>query len=360
MKAVLLPLSWAYGYVMSLRNELFDGGIFRPYRSSLPVISIGNFSVGGNAKTPLVIFLAQELSKRGIDCAILSRGYGGRLAGPLLVQPQHSAAEVGDEPLLIAAKTGRPVVVARKRSLGAKLIEREGLGSVILLDDGFQHRWLGRDLDIVTAYVGSEGARKDFMDGRLLPFGRFREYRDHALRRTDVLIFSERVPAAESADIEPRLFRLVPPGVQLYRSFFEVQGAYSVHGGARLQPQPVIAVCGIANPEGFIETLNRSGYAVAESYRFADHYQFKAGELQGIRDKHPGLPLVCTEKDSLRVPAAERQGMHELRIAAKVAPGDAFVTQVCRAIVQKEQRRKGTVVDLAGSGEAAKSSKEGL
>lgn len=357
MKLLLVPLSLLYGWVTSLRNTLFDRGILRAYQCNLPVISVGNLSVGGNAKTPLIIFLAQELARRNIETVILSRGYGGRLTNATRVGPQHSAADVGDEPLLIAAKTGRPVVVARSRVQGARLIEREKLASVILLDDGFQHRWLARDLDIVTAYVGSEEARASFVEGRLLPWGRFRENRERALRRADVMVFSERQPITESADLEGRLFRLIPGGLQLYRSFFEVQGAFSLQDGARLTAKTVVAVCGIANPAGFVETLTRSGFTVLESRCFPDHYVFQGDDLQRLRDKHAGVPLVCTEKDAVRIAAHDRVGVYELRIAAKVVPGDAFVTQVCRSILQRQKRRSGTIVDLPNGPEARKSLK---
>ncbi|MBN8548705.1 MAG: tetraacyldisaccharide 4'-kinase [Deltaproteobacteria bacterium] len=360
MKLLLSPLAILYGAVTALRNACYDKGILRAHRSKLPVISIGNISVGGNAKTPLVIFLTQELSKRGMEVVILSRGYGGSLRGPVRVLPEHRSSEVGDEPLLIAAKTGRPVVISRDRVAGASFIEKEKLGNVILLDDGFQHRRLARDLDIVSAYVGSEDARRDFLEAKLLPLGRFREARDRALRRADVVIFSERQPISDTSAVDNRLLRVIPAGVQIYRSFFQVQGAFSLVDAAPLSAKSVVAFCGIANPEGFLETLSRSGYVVHQSHVFGDHHAFTTSELQSLRQKHPGLALICTEKDASRIPPDQRSGIYELRIATKVIPADAFVTHVCRLILQRQSRMQGTLVDLPNSRDVEKSSKQKL
>jgi tetraacyldisaccharide 4'-kinase len=235
-------------------------------------------------------------------------------------------------------------VVARRRARGAKFIEDARLGNVIVLDDGFQHRRLARDLDILVSYVGNPEAKRDFIEGRLLPEGRFREARDHAFRRAGMLVFSERQPSEAAAAIDPALLRMVPAGIQIYRSFIEVQEARNLMDGKVLPPQSVVAVCGIAHPESFLATLRQADYAVSASYCFPDHSAFSDAEISGIKARHPGLPLVCTEKDAVRLTGSNRERVSELRIATKVIPGDAFITQICRVIRHRQQQAAGDVV----------------
>lgn len=350
MKIVLRLLSWAYALVTGSRNALFDSKILLTYHSKLPVVSVGNISAGGNGKTPLVLYLVQELSRRGFKPVILSRGYGGSSRGPLLVTTNHQAREVGDEPLLLARKGAAPVVIARKRVAGAKFIEKEGFGDVIILDDGFQHRWLGRDLDIVTVNCDSAEAREEFLAGKLLPLGKFRERRDAALRRVQICVFASRKPAERSVEDEAVLFRALPAGVQIYRSSFESQGIFSIRSGQKLAPCSVVALCGIANPEGFFQTLRASGFTVQAQKVFADHYEFKSQDMALLAAQFPGLPIVCTEKDSVRLPPEGRDALFELRIALKVTPGDAFITNISRVLLQRKQQSRGDVFELKSPG----------
>lgn len=343
MKLLLRLLSVFYGGLTSLRNALYDRGALSTYTSLLPVISVGNVTAGGNAKTPLVAFLCKELQSRGYQPVVLTRGYGGRTRGPKLVGPEDSIALVGDEALLLRRSTGCPVVVARRRALGARFAEKQQLGDVLVLDDGFQHRRLNRDLDIVTANIGSVEARADFISGNLLPYGRFREDRDRALRRADMLVFSERRPLHAASEPDQSLFRVVPRGVQLYRSSFETEGVFRVLDGVRLEPAPVVAFCGIANPEGFLATLEDGGFQLVYAHRFADHHVFTSAEIEKMKRLHPGVPLVCTEKDAIRIPEALLEGIHQLRISVRVAPRDAFVTEVCRALVKTSRARQRVV-----------------
>lgn len=147
----------------------------------------------GTAKPLLALHICSILQKEGQRPVLLSRGYGGSLAGPALVDPvQHSAREVGDEPFMLAALFGLTVVVARRRAAGARFIEQRSLGDVIVLDDGFQHRALRRTRDIVAVYLGDMRAAGNFKQGMLLPFGRFRERKARGLERADAIVFSSR------------------------------------------------------------------------------------------------------------------------------------------------------------------------
>lgn len=349
MNMLLRILSWLYGAVTWMRNALFDSGIFHAYKSSLPVISVGNLTAGGNGKTPLVILLAEELRKKGYSPVVLARGYGGTHRGPLLVGAEHGPQDVGDEPLLIAQKASVPVVVARRRSAGARFIEAKKVGNLIILDDGFQHRWLARDLDIVSVYCGSAESREAFLAGQLLPAGRFREFRDRAFQRIHLCVFASR--DSGSRDSFDALYRVVPAGVQLYRSYVEPEGVFSLVDHSALSPCPVVAVCGIANPEGFLRTLEASGFSVLGSYYFSDHHIFTEPDIRHIRNRHPGIPIVCTEKDALRIPGAARTGIFALRIVTKVSPGDAFITGISRVLLQRQQRSQKSIVALDDAGE---------
>lgn len=343
MNIFLRLLAGFYRIATAFRNVLFDKKILKSYRSRLPVISVGNVTAGGNAKTPIVIFLVQELLKRGFKPVVLSRGYGGSIRGPHLVSPSDSAATVGDEPLLIQHATARPVVIAARRVAGASYIEAQALGDVIVLDDGFQHRWLERDIDIVSVNIGTPDARAAFIQGDLLPFGLFREGRTRALQRADIVIFSERKPIQTSTEPDSSLFRIIPRDVQLYRSSFEPRGVLGIDGSEKLSPVPVVAFCGIANPDGFFQTLGESGFPLLDSRRFPDHHVFGDAEISQMKLEHPGVPLVCTEKDAIRIPANQRQGIYMLRIEARVTPADAFVTQICRAILKAQRSRSASL-----------------
>ncbi len=346
MKILLGALSLIYAGVSTVRNALFDSGLLRIYHSRLPVVSIGNISVGGNGKTPLVMYVVEELSRRGFKPVVLSRGYGGNIAGPVEVNKRHGANQVGDEPLLIAKKCAVPVVVARRRVAGAKYIERRSLGNVIVLDDGFQHRWLGRDLDIITVNCDSAEARQDFLSGKLLPLGRFREGRDAAFRRANVCVFAARKPVDRQHDEDAALFRLVPAGIQIYRSYFEPKGVFSLIGEEKLSPRPVVAICGIANPEGYFQTLRALGFALEGTRAYPDHQAISSGELQQLSEHYPNVPIVCTEKDAIKLPPQSCQGIFELRVGTKVMPGDAFITNISRVLLQRQQQARGSVIDL--------------
>ena len=150
---------------------------------------------------------------------ILSRGYKGSVCGPHLVTAEDSTRQVGDEPVLMDRRGIAPVVVSRSRAKGSRLISERGLGDVIVLDDGFQHRRLRRQVDIVAVDISDAEAVDGFIEGALLPLGRFREPRAAALARADLLIFISRRFSRAPQELDPRLFRVVPKGLQIYRAF---------------------------------------------------------------------------------------------------------------------------------------------
>lgn len=333
-----------YGSVTAVRGVLYDTGVLRSYRARIPVISIGNVTAGGNGKTPLCLHIASELAARGMRPAILSRGYGGSERGPCRVKPTDSAARVGDEPLLMSRVGVAPVYIARARAVGARLIEREGSADVIILDDGFQHRALARDLDIVSVFAGTAQSIDDFLLGKLLPDGLFREQRDAALKRASMIVVSERRVAGDGDALPPldeRLLKVLPPGVPVYRSCFEAAAVTRLATGQAVPHGPVQALAAIANPETFFESLERLGFSVVARHAFPDHHPFSADEIGRILAQHPGVPVICTAKDAVKL-----EGMGEqvrdaccvLNVNLKVVPADAFMVQIQRKILGGRQR----------------------
>jgi tetraacyldisaccharide 4'-kinase len=323
-----------YGVITRARGLLFDFKVLRTYRSSVPVVSVGNITAGGNGKTPLCLLIARELWNRGYRPAILSRGYGGRIRGPHRVSAKDSARDVGDEPVLMA-ESGIPVYVARKRVEGARFIESEGVADVIILDDGLQHRALARDVDIVSIFAGSEQAIQSFAKGELLPLGMFREDRDRAIRRASLFVVSQRSVLEEGKvpEVDPRLLQLLPRSGVVFRAYLEAQGVYSMMDGASVAVQPVCACAAIANPEGFFQSLERLGFQVHERIGFPDHHDFSEAEIRALLQRYPLEQFVCTEKDAVKLRGlgdAVKKRFAVLRVSARVVPHDAFFVRIER------------------------------
>lgn len=330
----LLPLSVLYGWAVGIRNRRYD----RPgaaIRAGLPVIGIGNLAVGGTGKTPFAGWLCRELLALGRRPAIVSRGYGGRAGrGPLVVSdgsgPTVDAAICGDEPLMLAASIpGLRVVVGSDRVAGAEAAS--GLGAdVVVLDDGFQHRRLARDLDIVLLDSGLP------LDGEpLLPAGRLREPAS-SLRRAGIVV------ATRAASPTP------PPGIvetvrrhnatcPVLASNLEVAGFFEPSGARVAAPPRAVAFGGIADPEGLRLSLVGAGVLV-ESFRpFPDHHPFSDREWDALAAEANarGVPLVTTEKDLARLRrrlAARAAPILVLRVESVVHGRDVLLSAVLRAM----------------------------
>lgn len=285
-RPLLLPLVPLYAAAVALREVRLDRGWERVRRLRYPVISIGNLSTGGSGKTPLTIALARLLGSRGFQVDVLSRGYGRRSAVPLRVNREGTAERYGDEPLLIARATGLPVYVAPERydagRLAESVTEVERARRVHILDDGFQHRQLARDIDVLL--VDSE----DWRD-HLLPAGNLREGRD-AARRAGVIA----IPI-EDAGLEAEIRDWGWSGeVWRLRRRMEVS---RVEG-------PVAAFCGIARPEQFFAGLRAAGLMLASHRVFPDHHRYEERDVEGIvRGARwaNAKTVITTEKDLVRI-----------------------------------------------------------
>lgn len=307
-------LSALYGSAVYLRNKAFDLGLFRTYRSSLPVVSVGNFTAGGTGKTPFVRYLAQHYLDLGRNPVILSRGYGGSCKGPYVLRGESDSPDfVGDEPLMQQKYfAGRvPVVISRKRVAGAKLIESQKLGDLILLDDGFQHRWLERDVNILLV-AGDMMTGRSIAEGeKLLPLGHLRETVGSAMKRATALV-SVRRGYGTSAGADYRNIRCLLstddrrplPCGELFLHPGELKllstgDTVPFVAAANIFPDGVFAFSGIAYPENFFLMLGSSGARVVESQSFPDHHRYIGADVRRMLERK--LPLVCTEKDAIKL-----------------------------------------------------------
>ena len=267
-----------YGAVVRAKNALHERGTLSAHRLRGPVVSVGNLAAGGSGKTPFVILLGELLKARGVEFDVLSRGYGRATTGVLLVDPHGKAREFGDEPLLIARRLGVPVVVGEKRYEAGLFAEAQFGPRLHLLDDGFQHRALARNLDIVLVNAS------DFTD-KLLPGGRLREPLT-ALKRANVVVVEEGVAY---------------PARRLGR-----KTVWHVRRGVKIPKLPprVAAFCGLARPERFFEQLRAAGVAAAVELAFPDHHAYTEKDVRDLltlKEEKNCAAFVTTEKDGINL-----------------------------------------------------------
>ena len=298
------PLSPFYGAVVRARNRAFDAHPERASRVDAPVISIGNLSTGGTGKTPLTLWLAEALHASGWPNAVISRGYGGtRTLDVMDVGPESKAAEVGDEPLLLARRLGAGrVVVARKRVAGAlRALASTPPPKALLLDDAFQHRALHRDLDLLVL----DGVRR-WGDGRMLPLGDLREPQGSA-KRAHALVVT-RGSRAPKDEIEAWWKQHGSGGLVFYVDF-AIGALRCFNAPERLElPAPNLghfyAFCGLGHPESFFADLVVAGVSWSGTKAFRDHHALTPRELwlaQSEAVKAEASGLVCTEKDAVKL-----------------------------------------------------------
>ena len=271
-------LAMMYGAVVGGRNAFYDRGWLRAKKLSGPVISVGNLSTGGSGKTPFVILLGELLKARGVSLDVLSRGYGRKTRGVLQVDAAGLAHDFGDEPLLIARRLQVPVVVGEDRYEAGRFAEKLLGPQLHLLDDGFQHRQLKRDFDIVL--VTPEDARD-----RLLPTGRLRESL-RGLRRADAVVLTGGA-SAEAYPLEQKMVWRLRRGIV-----------------AQNIPARPVVFCGIARPQNFILQLRTAGVEPAAEAFFRDHHAYSEKDIRDLlqlRQRSEGGGFVTTEKDAVNL-----------------------------------------------------------
>jgi tetraacyldisaccharide 4'-kinase len=322
MTPLLAPFTLLYASLLRARNARFDR--MAAQRLQWPVVSIGNLSVGGAGKTPLVISLARLLEREGFRPDVLSRGYGRSNKKIERVDSGGSAERFGDEPLLIARATEVPVYVGASRYEAGVLAEAE-LGAegrhVHLLDDGFQHRQLARNVDIVVIH------RSD-LEERLLPAGRLREPLS-SLDRADVIILRQ-----EDAELEPALRAYVGTECRFWR----VQRTLLIPGGVKR----ALAFCAIARPGEFFAALATTGVEVVERMAFRDHHRYTGSDIDRLAElgrRHGCDAFVTTAKDDVKLDAAMRlrlnavAPLHIASLVIEIEDQDAVLAQLSAKIV---------------------------
>lgn len=305
LRHLAAPLSPLYGMVVRARNRSFDAHPERAARVPVPVVSIGNLSAGGTGKTPLTLFLAEGLEAAGWTNAVLSRGYGGRREiDPMSVEADSDPRQTGDEPLLMARRLGpERMVVGRKRHAAAlrALAQRPGL-RCLLLDDGFQHRALHRDLDLLVL----DGVRL-WGNGRMLPLGDLREPEDSA-RRAHALVLTRAARVKDRAAVEAWWAHHGSGGPIFWVDF--TLGALRRLGADDHSPLPLpglgpaFAWCGLGHPEAFYADLLVAGQAWSGTHSYPDHQGPSPAGLAWLQAKarEAGAAwLVCTEKDAVKL-----------------------------------------------------------
>jgi len=287
--AALTPIGWAYGATVA-----YKAARARPYRSAAKVICVGNLTAGGTGKTPVAIAIARALTTRSQRPFLLTRGYGGRLRGPVIVDPQtHLARDVGDEALLLAAAA--PTIAARDRAAGARLAEQNG-ADVIVMDDGHQNFSLAKDLSLVV--IDSE---QGFGNGHMIPAGPLREDVSQGLQRANAVVLIGDGDLPMSAGRPVLRARLVPGETE------------------RFAGKRVIAFAGIGRPEKFFRTLGAIGGTLVGRHSFPDHHAYSTAEMAQLRKeaRAKDATLVTTEKDYVRLSPAERENIQVLPIRAE-------------------------------------------
>jgi tetraacyldisaccharide 4'-kinase len=313
----LNPLSAIYGGVVATRNALYDRGILRARRLQGPVVSVGNVSAGGSGKTPFVLLLGELLQARCVRFDVLSRGYGRKSRGVKLVDPAGLPDEFGDEPLLIARKLQVPVVVGESRYDAGRFAESRFGSQLHLLDDGFQHRALARDFDIVLV------TPQDATD-HLLPAGRLREPL-RSLRRADAIVLA----SGATVDLLPAEGKLI----------WRVRRGIIPHN---VPPRPV-AFCGIARPQNFVLQLKAANIDPAAQAFYRDHHAYTEKdirELLALRQRSEAGGFVTTEKDAVNLGPflSALQPLSVIPVRMELADAANVLDTILRKI---EERRRG-------------------
>jgi tetraacyldisaccharide 4'-kinase len=327
---VLSPLSFVYGGGAALRAALYARGWLARARLAGPVISVGNLSVGGSGKTPVVARVAEILRDDGLKVAVLSRGYRGAFRGDALLvsdgrTPLADARGAGDEPVMLAqGLPGVVVAVGARRDVVGRFVEARFGACVHVLDDGFQHLRLARDLDLLCV----DAARAD---DRPLPAGRLREFPSAAARADLVLLTqaddtsAERLSALGARFGEDRVFHVGR----------RVLGFFGLDGAARPVPARPFLFCGIAGPERFETDVRGRVPGIAGIARFPDHHPYGRDDWRGLlaRARAAGADaLVTTAKDAVRLPAAGDEGpVLVLRVSAEIRDETRFARRLLSA-----------------------------
>lgn len=306
---LLAPLGWIYGAGAAARNALYDRGLLRSYSLGAKTISVGNITTGGTGKTPLVALVAEILAAEDEKVCVLSRGYGRENPEKRVLVSDRSALLVdtragGDEPVELAQKLlGKAIVVADADRLAAGRWAKEEFGvTAFVLDDGFQHRRVRRDIDVVCI-----DATTGFSNGKLLPHGPLRESIKY-LTRADVIVLTRAGLSEDTDQIEHRVLSLAP-NAKLFRSNFRLTGCLPVSdavlsGLKEIKKKTAFVFCGLGNPNAFARQLEREGFEIVGKRFFPDHHSYTLKDaiaIERLAASGNAEVLLTTAKDAVKL-----------------------------------------------------------
>jgi len=320
LAAMLWALSKVYGLVVRARMACFRLGLLQTRRAGLPVISIGNITVGGTGKTPMTMMAARTLREAGHRVCIVSRGYGRRTRGVALVSDgrtvETDAGAFGDEPVMMAARlAGVAVAVSSRRYEGAEFAREKLDAEIVLLDDGYQHVALARDLNILLI-----DARERFGNGRLLPRGILREPA-REIKRADIIILTKVDAPSMTADFEKQLAGLNHEA-EIFHASYHPSGLNDIISGEPVAAEAgrgVVAFSGIASPRSFETLIEEAGMILLRHVRFPDHHRYSAEDVRFLSGlaKEEAL-LVTTEKDAVKVAACDWRDVRVVSLGLEI------------------------------------------
>ena len=328
LRPLLWPVALLYGALVWWRNFFYQIGFFVTRRVGVPVVSIGNLTVGGTGKTPAVIFLAQHLSLLGYRPGIVSRGYGRHTSGTVLVSDGRkllaTAGAAGDEAFLLASRLPEvPVVVDEDRYRGANLLSAEHDVDVLLLDDGFQHRGLARNCDLLLMDAAAPAS-----DYRMFPYGTLRE-RLSAVRRASLVVWTRTEYFSPDGALRQKLAAYPAPQIT---SRMEVATTLKAVGSGEERPsgelagRPILAFCGVGRPHSFYQKLLELGLEPQRVRYFPDHHSYTRADLEILADlaDPPETVLITTEKDAVKLPDdfLTRHQVYSLKIEFTISGAD--------------------------------------
>jgi tetraacyldisaccharide 4'-kinase len=341
---LLLPAAFIYRLLAQARNALFSWGLLKSVFLPRPTVSVGNLTVGGTGKTPTTIWLSQELSRRGLKVGILSRGYGRRVRDPVVLngisetptagQAEDEISRAGDEPVMMARLYGQKIAVAKNRRAAAAALLGSTDVDVFILDDGFQHRRVRRDFDLLL--LGSDAS------GSVLPAGPFRESRRNLRRASGLLITGSR----------DRWHRHLPKrlGAAAFNGTLEPVALIELTANrcrelslGLICQRKILTVTGIADPRGLYEVIHQWEGELVDTLEFPDHHCYTARDWQRINRAARRVDLIITtEKDILklaRFPFAKEK-LLALRVAMAVEDGAALVDQIVEKVARSREVRQ--------------------
>ena len=334
-KIILFPFVPFYAVTIAVRNWMFDKGLFKEKKVNASVISVGNLTMGGSGKTPLVIYLLDLLKKNGFGAGVLSRGYGRKSRGYLLVSDgkkiYSSVEQCGDEIFQTISECGVPGAVSENRVAGARRFIGETGINVIVLDDAYQHRWIYRDINLLVIEQKFLLSR-NFLVKTLFPTGNLREPLN-SVKRADIIVINRKFSSAEN--IPDDLLGYFE-GKKLFKAKYKAIGFVDItrkinHSLNEFVGQKSLVVSGIANPSSLMNVLNQNGINTENQMIFRDHKNYSNKEIQSIRKRFyvsNSHSVITTQKDAVKLVKFSKEfddiDIYYLKIKIEMSDEDSF------------------------------------